>query len=90
MDKWEKIKNNYIDKNIKIIPIQPNNKIPMISEWNKDCSSDFMQILYWYESDHDMNFAIPCFENNLSSIIITPSLCVIKLYENVIKIFPNY
>lgn len=65
MDKWEKLKNNYIDKGIKIIPIQPNNKIPMISEWNKDCSSDFMQILYWYESNHDMNFAIPCFENNL-------------------------
>lgn len=65
MDKWEKLKNNYIDKGIKIIPIQPNNKIPMISKWNEECSSDFMQILYWYESNHDMNFAIPCFENNL-------------------------
>lgn len=65
MDKWEKLKSNYIDKGIKIIPIQPNNKIPMISKWNEECSSDFMQILYWYENNHDMNFAIPCFENNL-------------------------
>ena len=65
MNKWEKLKSNYIDKGIKIIPIQPNNKIPMISKWNEECSSDFMQILYWYESNHDMNFAIPCFENNL-------------------------
>lgn len=65
MNKWEILKNNYINKGIKIIPIQPNAKIPMISEWNKDCSSDFMQILYWYESNRDMNFAIPCFENNL-------------------------
>ena len=65
MNKWEKLKTNYINKNIKIIPIQPNNKIPMIAKWNEDCSSDFMQILYWYENNHNMNFAIPCFENNL-------------------------
>jgi hypothetical protein len=65
MNKWESIKTNYIDKNIKIIPIIPNQKIPMIERWNEECSSDMLQILYWYESNHDMNFAIPCYENNL-------------------------
>ena len=65
MNTWEKLKSNYVDKGIKIIPVQPNKKIPMIPKWNEDCSSNFMQILYWYESNHNMNFAIPCLENNL-------------------------
>lgn len=65
MNKWESLKNNYINKNIKIIPIIPNQKIPIIERWNEECSSDQLQILYWYENNHDMNFAIPCFENNL-------------------------
>lgn len=65
MSKWEFIKKHYIDNNIKIIPILPNTKIPAISEWNKSCSSDYMQVLYWYNSNIDMNFAIPCLENNL-------------------------
>ena len=65
MTKWESLENNYIKKGIKILPIIPNKKIPMIEKWNEDCSSDRLQILYWYESNHDMNFAIPCYENNL-------------------------
>ncbi len=65
MSKWESLENNYIKKGIKIIPIIPNKKIPMIEKWNEDCSSDRLQILYWYENNHDMNFAIPCYENNL-------------------------
>ena len=65
MTKWEKIKNSYIDKDIKIIPIRPNEKIPMIDKWNEQCSSDYMQVLYWYSNNKDMNFAIPCYENNL-------------------------
>lgn len=65
LNKWSFIKKHYIDNNIKIIPILPNTKIPAIAEWNKSCSSDYMQVLYWYNSDVDMNFAIPCLENNL-------------------------
>ena len=65
MNKWEIIKSKYIDNNIKIIPIIPNKKIPIIENWNKDCSCDFFQVLYWYNSNKDMNFAIPCYENNL-------------------------
>ena len=43
MNKWECLKHNYIDKDIKIIPIQVNKKIPLIPKWNQDCSSDKMQ-----------------------------------------------
>lgn len=65
MKKWDILKTRYIDNNIKIIPILPNEKIPMIENWNNDCSSDYFQILYWYEQNNDINFAIPCYENNL-------------------------
>lgn len=65
MNKWEIIKSNYIDKDIKIIPIIPNGKTPLIDKWNEDLSSDYWQILYWYESNHDINVGIPCLENNL-------------------------
>lgn len=65
MGKWDVVKHMYIDKGIKIIPIIPNQKIPLIDKWNKECSSDLLQILYWYNSDKNINFAIPCFENDL-------------------------
>lgn len=65
ISRWRVIKDNYIDKKIKIIPIKPNSKIPAIDKWNEYCSYDYMQVLYWYESDEEMNFAIPCYENNL-------------------------
>lgn len=65
MNKWDTLKSMYIDNNIKIIPILPNQKIPMIDNWNNDCSSDYFQILYWYEQNKDINVAIPCYENNL-------------------------
>lgn len=65
MDKWNKLNKYYIDKGIKIIPILPNQKIPMIDNWNNECSSDYFQILYWYEQNKDINVAIPCYENNL-------------------------
>lgn len=65
MSKWDVLKNKYINNNIKIIPILPNQKIPMIDNWNNECSSDYFQILYWYEQNKDINIAIPCYENNL-------------------------
>ena len=65
MNKWEILKNRYINNGIKIIPIVPNQKTPMIENWNKDCSSDYFQVLYWHNQNKDMNFAIPCYENNL-------------------------
>lgn len=65
ISRWRVIKNNYIDKKLKIIPIKPNSKIPAIDKWNEFCSYDYMQVLYWYESNEEMNFAIPCYENDL-------------------------
>lgn len=65
MNKWEILKNRYIDNNIKIIPILPNRKIPAIEKWNEYCSSDFFQVLYWYNENKNFNYAIPCYENNL-------------------------
>ena len=65
MSKWDVLNNKYIDKGIKIIPILPNQKIPAIEKWNENCSSDFFQILYWYNENKDFNYAIPCYENNL-------------------------
>lgn len=65
MSKWDVLKTKYIDNGIKIIPILPNQKVPMIENWNNECSSDYFQILYWYEQDNNINFAIPCYENNL-------------------------
>ena len=65
MSKWETLSELYIKNKLKIIPIQPNSKLPAIPLWNKDCSCEPLQILYWYESDHNMNFALPCKENNL-------------------------
>ncbi len=65
MNKWEFLKENYIDKGLKIFPIVPNGKTPMIEKWQEQCSCDFFQVLYWYNNNKDMNFALPCYENNL-------------------------
>ena len=65
MSKWQTLSELYIDNKLKIIPIQPNSKLPAINAWNINASFEPLQILYWYESDHNMNFALPCKENDL-------------------------
>ena len=65
MNKWEFIKENYIDKGLKIFPIVPNGKTPMIEKWQEDCSCDYFQVLYWYNSCPDCNWGLPCTPNNL-------------------------
>ena len=65
MNKWEFIKKNYIDKGLKIFPIVPNGKTPLIEKWQNECSSDYFQILYWYENCPDCNWALPATENDL-------------------------
>ena len=65
MNKWEFIKENYIDKGLKIFPIVPNGKTPMIEKWQEDCSCDYFQVLYWYNSCPDCNWGLPANENNL-------------------------
>lgn len=65
MTKWEFIKENYIDKGLKIFPVIPNGKTPMIEKWQEDCSCDYFQVLYWYENCPNCNWGLPCSPNNL-------------------------
>lgn len=65
MDKWKYIKENYIDKHIKIFPVEPNGKKPLIENWQNDCSYDYFQVLYWYINCPDCNWGLPCTPNNL-------------------------
>ena len=65
MNKWEFIKENYIDKGLKIFPVIPNGKTPMIEKWQEDCSCDFFQVLYWYNTCPNCNWGLPASENNL-------------------------
>lgn len=65
MSNWDFLKENYIDKGLKIFPIQPNGKTPLISNWQNDCSSDYFQVLYWYTNCKGCNWGLPCTPNNL-------------------------
>ena len=65
MTKWEVLKENYIDKGLKIFPVIPNGKTPMIEKWQEECSSDYFQVLYWYEQCPECNWGLPCSPNNL-------------------------
>ena len=64
-NKWEKLNNNYLQYGLKIFPVQPNGKTPMIKMWQQDCSSDYMQVLYWYENAKDCNWGLPATPNGL-------------------------
>lgn len=65
MTKWEFLKDNYIDKDLKIFPVIPNGKTPMIEKWQEECSSDYFQVLYWYEQCPECNWGLPCSPNNI-------------------------
>lgn len=65
MSNWEFIKENYIDKGLKIFPVEKNGKTPMIEKWQEDCSCDYFQVLYWYENCKDCNWGLPCTPNGL-------------------------
>lgn len=65
MHNWQKINNNFLLKNLKIIPIQPNGKTPLLPDWRNECSTDCLQVLYWFEKSRNCNWGLPCYENNL-------------------------
>jgi len=65
MNKWESININSLNKKLKIFPIKQNSKIPLIPEWNKSCTSYYLQVLYWYETAKNCNWGLPCKENDL-------------------------
>lgn len=62
---WETLNSLYINKGLRIIPLRPNSKLPSIPNWGPESSSDFMQVLYYYEHNKNGNWGLPCFENNL-------------------------
>lgn len=47
-----------------------NKKLPLIDAWQKDCSSELMQVLYWLENAKNCNIGLPANENNLFIIDI--------------------
>lgn len=65
MSKWDIINNNYIKHGLKIFPVVKNGKTPCIKSWDKECSCELLQVLYYYEHNKDGNWGLPCFENNL-------------------------
>lgn len=65
MSKWEYLKTNYIDKGLKIFPIEKNGKTPLIDNWQNDCSCDYFQVLYWYNNSPDCNWGLPCTPNDI-------------------------
>ena len=65
MSKWEFIKENYIDKGLKIFPVTPNGKTPLIDNWQNDCSCDYFQVLYWYNTCKNCNWGLPATQNNI-------------------------
>lgn len=65
MTKWEFLKENYIDKGLKIFPVIPNGKTPMIEKWQEECSSDYFQVLYWYNECPECNWGLPCTPNDI-------------------------
>lgn len=70
MNKLEFIKNFYIKNDLKIFPVMENDKKPLIDMWQKDCSNNFLQILYWLENARGCNIGLPANENNLFIIDI--------------------
>lgn len=64
-NKWDTLIKLYINRGLKIIPLRANSKLPAIEKWNEQCSSNAMQCLYWFENNHNMNWGLPCIENNL-------------------------
>lgn len=70
MTKWEILNNLYLNKGLKIFPVKENGKTPILEEWQKECSSDFMQVLYWYETAKNCNWGLPATQNDLFIIDI--------------------
>lgn len=65
MNKWEVLNKLYVNQGLQIFPVVSNAKTPLIKEWQNDCSSNYMQLLYWLSNAKDCNWGLPCYENNL-------------------------
>ena len=65
MSNYKKIKENFLDKSLKIFPVVENKKEPMIPAWQIDCSCDKLQVSYWLENVPNCNWGLPCSQNDL-------------------------
>lgn len=65
INKWDVLNNLYVSHGLKIFPVISNGKTPLITLWNKDCSSDWRQIIYWMENAKNCNWGLPATPNNL-------------------------
>lgn len=65
IDKWNYLKENYIDRGLKIFPVEVNGKKPLIENWMNNCSCDYFQVLYWYNSLPNCNWGLPCTPNDI-------------------------
>lgn len=90
MYKWDFIKENYIDKKLKIFPIVPNGKTPLIEKWQEDCSYDYFQVLYWYNTFPNCNWGLPCTPNNIFVLDLDRHDPKKDGLENFYKIRDNY
>ena len=69
-EKLDFINDFYIKNNLKIFPVMENKKLPLIDAWQNECSSDFLQVLYWLENAKNCNIGLPANENDLFIIDI--------------------
>lgn len=65
MNKYSILKKNFLDKGLKIFPVVPNKKEPLIPAWQIECSCERLQISYWLENAPDCNWGLPCSQNDL-------------------------
>ena len=59
------LKEQFIDKKLKIFPVIENGKTPLIENWQNDCSYSTLQIMYWLENSPNCNWGLPCTPNDL-------------------------
>ena len=69
MNIYKFLNDNFLSNNLKIFPIAPNAKTPLVA-WKEDASSEKLQIVYWLENAKNCNWALPSTMNNLFVIDI--------------------
>lgn len=85
---WEILNKNYVNTGLKIFPIVNNGKTPLIPKWQEDCSSNFMQVLYWIENAKNCNWGLPATPNNLFVIDLDrhdPSKDGVENFNKILK-----
>lgn len=65
IETYKILKEYYIDKKLKIFPVAKDGKIPLIGEWQNDCSYSALQIMYWLKNAPQCNWALPCTPNDI-------------------------